>query len=108
MGPRALTSRLNERIEIRAEPVDAALLSIGNPHAVQVVTDVESAPVTAQGPLIEHHPRFPGRVNAGYLQVLDRHRIPLPVRPRRAGEPLPCGPRACAAVVPGVLRGLPA
>jgi len=73
---------------------------------VQVVADVESAPVTAQGPLIEHHPRFPGRVNAGYLQVLDRHRIALRVWERGAGETLSCGTGACAAVVSGILRGL--
>ena len=106
MGPPALGSPLIERIEINGKPADVAILSMGNPHAVQVVADVESAPVTTQGPLLEHHPRFPGRVNAGYLQVLDRHRIALRVWERGAGETLSCGTGACAAVVSGILRGL--
>src|SRR5882762_8983074 len=67
MGPPAFGSPLIERIEINGKPAEVAILSMGNPHAVQVVADVESAPVTTQGPLLEHHPRFPGRVNAGYL-----------------------------------------
>ena len=79
---------------------------MGNPHAVQVVADVERAPVTIQGPLLEHHPRFPNRVNAGYLQVRDRHRIALRVWERGAGETLACGTGACAAAVSGILRGL--
>ncbi len=106
MGPPAFGSPLIERIEINGKPADVAILSMGNPHAVQVVADVESAPVTTQGPLLEHHPRFPGRVNAGYLQVLDRHRIALRVWERGAGETLSCGTGACAAVVSGILRGL--
>jgi len=106
MGPPAFGSPLIERIEINGKPAEVAILSIGNPHAVQVVADVESAPVTTQGPLLEHHPRFPGRVNAGYLQVLDRHRIALRVWERGAGETLSCGTGACAAVVSGILRGL--
>ena len=106
MGPPTLGSPLIERIEINGKPADVAILSMGNPHAVQVVADVESAPVTTQGPLLEHHPRFPGRVNAGYLQVLDRHRIALRVWERGAGETLSCGTGACAAVVSGILRGL--
>ena len=106
MGPPTLGSPLMERIEINGKPAEVAILSMGNPHAVQVVADVESAPVTTQGPLLEHHPRFPGRVNAGYLQVLDRHRIALRVWERGAGETLSCGTGACAAVVSGILRGL--
>jgi len=106
MGPPAFGSPLTERIEINGKPAEIAILSIGNPHAVQVVADVESAPVATQGPLIEHHPRFPGRVNAGYLQVLARHRIALRVWERGAGETLSCGTGACAAVVSGILRGL--
>jgi diaminopimelate epimerase len=81
-------------------------LSIGNPHAVQLVADVDAAPVTTQGPLIESHPRFPQRVNAGYLQVLDRAHVRLRVYERGAGETLACGTGACAAVVSGILRGL--
>jgi len=82
------------------------VLSMGNPHAVQVVTDVDAAPVATQGPLIEAHPRFPQRVNAGYLQVVDRTHIRLRVFERGVGETLACGTGACAAVVAGIQRGL--
>ncbi len=78
---------------------------MGNPHAVQVVNDVEAAPVLAQGPLIEHHADFPLRVNAGYLQIVNRAEIRLRVWERGAGETLACGTGACAAVVAGILRG---
>ena len=71
-----------------------------------MVADVERAPVAVQGRLLEHHPRFPNRVNAGYLQVRDRHRIALRVWERGAGETLACGTGACAAAVSGILRGL--
>ena len=81
-------------------------LSMGNPHAVQVVDDVDTAPVTTEGPRIEHHPRFPKRVNAGYMQVVDRATIRLRVWERGAGETLSCGTGACAAVVAGIRRGL--
>lgn len=81
-------------------------LSMGNPHAVQIVADVDAAPVATEGPLIESHPRFPQRVNAGYLQVLDRTHVRLRVYERGAGETLACGTGACAAVVSGILRGL--
>jgi diaminopimelate epimerase len=81
-------------------------LSIGNPHAVQVVQSVDDAPVTTQGPLIERHPRFPRGVNAGYMQVVDRANIRLRVWERGAGETLACGTGACAAVVAGITRGL--
>jgi len=91
-----------EKISIGKEPVDLVILSIGNPHAVQVVADVASAPVTTQGPQIERHARFPDRVNAGYMQVLDRHRIALRVWERGAGETLACGTGACAAAVAGI------
>jgi diaminopimelate epimerase len=79
---------------------------MGNPHAVQVVDDVDRAPVTTEGPKIEHHPRFPRRVNAGYMQVVDRANIRLRVWERGAGETLACGTGACAAVVSGIRRGL--
>ena len=85
---------------------ELAILSMGNPHAVQVVDDVERAPVTTQGPRLEHHARFPNRVNAGYLQVVDRHEAKLRVWERGAGETLSCGTGACAAVVAGIGRGL--
>lgn len=81
-------------------------VSMGNPHAVQVVSDVNTAAVLADGPLIEHHPRFPKRVNAGFMQIVDRHRIRLRVFERGAGETLACGTGACAAVVAGIRRGL--
>ncbi|APR04120.1 diaminopimelate epimerase [Thauera chlorobenzoica] len=81
-------------------------VSMGNPHAVQVVADVDAAPVAAQGALIERHERFPARVNAGFLQVVDTHRARLRVFERGAGETLACGTGACAAVVAGILRGL--
>lgn len=82
------------------------VLSMGNPHAVQQVANVDAAPVTTEGPLIEHHARFPQRVNAGYLQVLDRHAIRLRVWERGAGETLACGTGACAAAVAGMRQGL--
>ena len=78
---------------------------MGNPHAVQLVEDVDTAPVTTQGPLIEHHLRFPKRVNVGYLQVVDRARVRLRVWERGAGETLACGTGACAAVVAGIRLG---
>jgi diaminopimelate epimerase len=105
MGPPALET-LNEKLAVDGETVELTLLSMGNPHAVQVVADLARAPVTSQGPRIERHPRFPDRVNAGYLQVRDRHRIALRVWERGAGETLACGTGACAAVVAGILRGL--
>lgn len=90
----------------QSTPVLVAVVSMGNPHAVQVVSDVDTAPVLTQGPLIEHHPYFPRRVNAGFMQVLDRDRIRLRVFERGAGETLACGTGACAAVVAGIRLGL--
>ena len=86
--------------------ISVAILSMGNPHAVQLVADSEKAPVTTQGPLIENHPRFPNRVNAGFMQVVDRGNIRLRVWERGAGETLACGTGACAAVVAGIRLGL--
>ena len=83
-----------------------SVLSMGNPHAVQQVADVDAAPVASQGPRIENHSRFPRRVNAGYMQVVDRATIRLRVWERGAGETLACGTGACAAVVTGMKRGL--
>ncbi|SFL73878.1 diaminopimelate epimerase [Rugamonas rubra] len=88
------------------ETVLVSVVSMGNPHAVQVVDDVETAPVDLSGPLIEHHPRFPRRVNAGFMQVLGRRHVRLRVYERGAGETLACGTGACAAVVAGIRRGL--
>ena len=86
--------------------VFVAVVSMGNPHAVQAVDDVDVAPVLAQGPWIEHHPSFPKRVNAGFMQVVDRRHIRLRVFERGAGETLACGSGACAAVVAGIRLGL--
>ncbi len=83
-----------------------SVVSMGNPHAVQVVADVDAAPVATEGPLIESHARFPRRVNAGFLQVRSRERVRLRVFERGAGETLACGSGACAAVVAGIRRGL--
>jgi diaminopimelate epimerase len=83
-----------------------APVSMGNPHAVQIVDDVDTAPVALQGSLIEHHARFPRRVNAGFMQLLDRSHIRLRVYERGAGETLACGTGACAAVVAGIRLGL--
>jgi diaminopimelate epimerase len=93
-------------LEVDGRKLTVTVLSIGNPHAVQVVPEVDSAPVNTQGPLIERHPRFPQRVNAGYMQIVDRRRIRLRVYERGAGETLACGSGACAAVVAGRQRGL--
>jgi diaminopimelate epimerase len=82
------------------------VLSMGNPHAVQVVADVASAPVLEEGPEIEKHVAFPKRVNVGYMQIMNRHEIVLRVYERGAGETLACGTGACAAVVSGIRRGL--
>ena len=85
---------------------DITIVSMGNPHAVQIVHDVDAAPVHTQGPLIESHAAFPKRVNAGYLQVLSRTHVRLRVYERGAGETLACGTGACAAVAAGIARGL--
>lgn len=96
---------LTYRIEVDGQPVEISALSMGNPHAVQLAADIESAPVLTQGPMIERHARFPERVNAGYIQVVDRHHVKLRVYERGAGETLACGTGACAAVVAGITRG---
>ena len=82
------------------------VVSMGNPHAVQVVSDIDSAPVLQEGPEIEKYPAFPKRVNVGYMQVVNRNEIQLRVYERGAGETLACGTGACAAVVSGIRRGL--
>ena len=106
MGPPRLESPLVQPLEVGGTRVELAILSMGNPHAVQLVADVEAAPVATQGPLLERHQRFPQRVNAGYMQVVDRHSIRLRVFERGAGETLSCGTGACAAAVSGIARGL--
>jgi len=100
------TGDVVETLDVDDERVQISALSMGNPHAVQLVADVDHAPVATQGPLIERHRRFPNRVNAGYMQVVDRANIRLRVYERGAGETLACGTGACAAVVAGWRRGL--
>lgn len=93
-------------LDIDARTLEAGVVSMGNPHAVLQVDDVDLAPVARDGPLIEHHARFARRVNAGFMQILSRTRIRLRVFERGAGETLACGTGACAAVVSGIRRGL--
>ncbi|MCX7148315.1 MAG: diaminopimelate epimerase [Rhodocyclales bacterium] len=93
-------------LDVGGAQISISVVSMGNPHAVQVVADIDAAPVAQLGPLIESHPRFPRRVNAGFMQVVDRHAIRLRVYERGAGETLACGTGACAAVVAGIRRGL--
>ena len=86
--------------------VEISALSMGNPHAVRIVEDIDSAPVTTEGAKIEVHPRFPRKVNVGYMQIMGRDRVKLRVFERGAGETLACGTGACAAVVAGITRHL--
>ena len=97
---------LSLQLEGTPVTVPVSVVSMGNPHAVQTVPDADTAPVAQLGPQIEHHPRFPKRVNAGFMQIVDRHHIRLRVFERGAGETLACGTGACAAVVAGIRRGL--
>jgi diaminopimelate epimerase len=92
-------------LDVDGRTVEAAVLSMGNPHAVVRVDDVRHAPVATLGPAIEGHPRFARRVNAGFLQVLSRREVALRVYERGAGETLACGTGACAAVVAGIRAG---
>ena len=85
---------------------DFSVLSMGNPHAVQIVDNVDMAPVEIEGPVIERYPAFPARVNASFMQIVDRNIIKLRVYERGAGETLACGSGACAAVVAGIQLGL--
>ena len=89
----------------QAAIANVAVLSTGNPHAVPIVADVDTAPVATQGPLIERHSAFPNRVNAGFMQIVDRGHVRLRVYERGAGETLACGTGACAAVVAGIRLG---
>lgn len=97
---------LTYQLELQDRLVTISALSMGNPHAVRVVSDVDNALVDIEGALIESHPRFPRRVNVGYLQVIDHGHIKLRVYERGAGETLACGTGACAAVVAGISLGL--
>lgn len=97
---------LTHVLDVAGQRVDIGVVSMGNPHAVQVVINVEEAPVATQGPIIEAHPRFPQRVNAGFMQVVSGNEIKLRVYERGSGETLACGTGACAAVVTGIRQGL--
>ena len=102
----ALKRALTYDLALNEKSIKINALSMGNPHAVQVVANVDDAPVAGEGPQIEAHLRFPKRVNAGFMQVISRSAIQLRVYERGAGETMSCGTGACAAVVAGVLRGL--
>jgi len=103
---RTLTYMLHFGDDVSQRNIEISALALGNPHAVQIVDNIDVAPVACEGPLIESNERFPQRVNAGYMQVLDRSHIRLRVFERGAGETLACGSGACAAVVAGISRGL--
>lgn len=93
-------------LEVGNQTLTISAVSMGNPHAVQIVNDVETAPVVALGSQIEVHPRFPERVNAGFMQIINPHHIKLRVFERGSGETLACGTGACAAAVTGIQLGL--
>ncbi len=93
-------------LDIDEKQIEFSILSMGNPHAVQIVEDINHSPILTEGSLIESHSRFPKYVNAGYMQIVNREHINLRVHERGAGETLSCGTGACAAVVAGVTRGL--
>ena len=101
----APVERITYALEVDDATLEIGALSMGNPHAVQVVESVERAPVATQGPRIEKHPAFPKRVNAGFLEIAARDRVRLRVWERGAGETLACGTGACAAVVHGIRLG---
>jgi diaminopimelate epimerase len=93
-------------LSINDRPVEVRLVSMGNPHCVLTVDDVQTADVAGLGPAIENHVRFPGRINVGFMQIIDRRSIRLRVYERGAGETLACGTGACAAVASGRRRDL--
>ncbi len=97
---------LTYRLDVNGRAVEVSVISMGNPHAVQIVPNVDTAAVGIDGPIIERHPQFPQHANAGFMQVVDPHHIRLRVFERGAGETLACGTGACAAVVAGISRRL--
>jgi diaminopimelate epimerase len=101
----AQTQARSYELEVDGQTVQLAALSMGNPHAVLRVDDINNAPVHQLGPKIEHHPRFPARVNVGFLHVVDRTRAQLRVWERGAGETQACGTGACAAAVAAISQG---
>ena len=106
LRPRELNGFALWPLDVGDQNVEVAVLSMGNPHAVQLVGNIEAAPVGSIGPAVEGHPRFARQINAGFMQILDRGHIRLRVYERGAGETLACGTGACAAVVAGVRLGL--
>jgi diaminopimelate epimerase len=98
--------RLRHRLEVDGETHEIGVASMGNPHAVLRVEDIDTAPVARLGPAIEAHPRFPRRVNVGFMQVVSPHEIRLRVFERGSGETMACGTGACAAVACGIRQGL--
>lgn len=102
----AVKRALTYLLDIGNKQVEISAVSMGNPHAVQIVANVDEAPVSTEGVLIESHERFPQHVNVGFMQIINRHHIRLRVYERGAGETLACGTGACAAVVAGIERGL--
>ncbi|SFP35357.1 diaminopimelate epimerase [Nitrosomonas cryotolerans] len=97
---------LSYLLDIEDRQIEASVISMGNPHAVRIIQNIEQAPVRSEGALIECHPRFPKRVNVGYMQIINRNYIKLRVYERGAGETLACGTGACAAVVAGISQNL--
>ncbi|MDO3383072.1 diaminopimelate epimerase [Gilvimarinus algae] len=93
-------------LELESRQLEISAVSMGNPHAVTLVEDIDSAPVEVLGPMVEAHPRFPARVNAGFMQIVSPTEVRLRVFERGVGETLACGTGACAAVVTGRIRGL--
>ncbi|MCG8383613.1 MAG: diaminopimelate epimerase [Gammaproteobacteria bacterium] len=93
------------RIRVDSQTLDVSAVSMGNPHVVLTVEDVESAPLETLGPVLESHVRFPQRVNVGFMQIVSSEQIKLRVYERGVGETRACGSGACAAVVAGRLQG---
>jgi diaminopimelate epimerase len=102
----ASTREITYPLQVGGDEYRIAAISMGNPHAVMLVEDIKSAPVTDLGPLVEYHPHFPQRVNAGFMQITSPGTIRVRVYERGVGETLACGTGACAAVVAGRLQGL--
>ena len=98
-------SALTYQLDLGNSAVEISTVSMGNPHAIQIVQDVDSAPIEVQGALIESHAKFPQRINAGFMQIINSHEIRLRVFERGAGETLACGTGACAATVAGIRLG---
>lgn len=98
-------SALTYQLNFETTQIEISTVSMGNPHAVQIVNSVDNAPLQTQGPLIENHVQFPQRVNAGFMQIINQHEIKLRVFERGAGETLACGTGACAATVSGIRLG---